>query len=340
MTVSDALHLCERTNDHGCSTEEKDHLIWSTKKIKSTTDLEDAIIGETVLLESNHGDYNPNPQSPKSMAMDNESQIGTPTIVDIQVTAEVVEGPKSFKQALMRSRFNKSVNEKNFDCDVESFSSNENEPRSTDRTGTQVEEMEEERDGIPKVTIPSNLLRKVREPLRKCLIVILLGKIVGYKLFMAKITKIWGLQGDFEALDIGHGFFIVKFDMVEDYTKVFTRGPWVALDHYVTIRRWQQDFKSDEAEEDTTAMWVRFPNLPIEYFNEKVLFHIAKVLGTPLKIDINTAMAARGSVTEEIATMLESCRRHHYNDQLLLGRKNNYRPHQTLILTHPNLGHG
>ncbi|KAL7163194.1 hypothetical protein ACSBR2_039315 [Camellia fascicularis] len=80
--------------------------------------------------------------------------------------------------------------------------------------------------------------------------------------------------------------------MMDDYTKVYTGGPWIAMDHYVTVRKWQQDFKSDDAEEDTTAIWVRFPNLPIEYYNEKVLYHITKVLGNPLKVDINTAMAA------------------------------------------------
>lgn len=104
------------------------------------------------------------------------------------------------------------------------------------------------------------------------------------------MRKIWGLQVDFETLDIGNGFLIVKSDMMEDYTRVYTCGPWVVMDHYVTVRKWQHDFKSIVAEEDTTAI----PNLPIEYYNEKVLFHIAKILGKPLKVDINTAMAARG----------------------------------------------
>ncbi|KAL7211244.1 hypothetical protein ACSBR2_014178 [Camellia fascicularis] len=148
--------------------------------------------------------------------------------------------------------------------------------------------------GIPIIKIPSALLKKVREPWKKCLIVRLLGKTIGYKLFMLKMSKICGLQADFEALDIGNGFFIVKFDMIEDYTKVYTGGPWIVLDHHVTVRKWQQDFKSDDAEEDTTVIWVRFPNLPIEYYNEKVLFHIAKALGVPLKVDIHTAMVARG----------------------------------------------
>lgn len=71
-------------------------------------------------------------------------------------------------------------------------------------------------------------------------------------------------------------------------------GPWIILDHYVTVRKWQHDFKPAEAEEDSTAIWVRFPQLPISYYNEKVLYHIAKAIGKPLKIDINTAMAARG----------------------------------------------
>ncbi|KAL7201289.1 hypothetical protein ACSBR1_033069 [Camellia fascicularis] len=66
------------------------------------------------------------------------------------------------------------------------------------------------------------------------------------------------------------------------------------MDHYLTVRRWELDFKPSEAGEVATALWVRFPQLPIEYYNEKVLFHIAKAIGKPLKIDLNTAMSARG----------------------------------------------
>ncbi|KAL7192728.1 hypothetical protein ACSBR2_024529 [Camellia fascicularis] len=146
----------------------------------------------------------------------------------------------------------------------------------------------------PVVKLPTGLLKKVREPWKKYLIVRLLGRHIGYNLFVNRMRKLWNLQADFETLDIGNGFFIVKFEMMEDYSKVFTGGPWVVLDRYVTVRKWQPNFKSDEAEEDTTAIWVRFPNLPIEYYDEKVLYHISKVIGTPLKIDVNTAMEARG----------------------------------------------
>ncbi|XP_028066485.1 uncharacterized protein LOC114269382 [Camellia sinensis] len=146
----------------------------------------------------------------------------------------------------------------------------------------------------PIVKLPAGLLKKVREPWKKCLIVRLLGRNIGYNLFVNRIRKLWNLQAGFETLDIGNGFFIVKFEMMEDYSKVFTGGPWIVMDRYVTVCKWQPDFKSDEAEADTTAIWVRFPNLPIEYYDEKVLYHISKVLGNPLKVDIKTAMVARG----------------------------------------------
>lgn len=82
--------------------------------------------------------------------------------------------------------------------------------------------------------------------------------------------------------------------MKEDCAYVYTRGPGIVLDHYLTVRKWQPDFKPAAAEEVKTALWVRFPQLPIEYYSEKVIFHIAKALGKPLKIDLNTATSTRG----------------------------------------------
>ncbi|XP_028086504.1 uncharacterized protein LOC114287372 [Camellia sinensis] len=294
MTVTELPIAGEQQLETGCSTEEADHLIRSTKKIKSTVDSKDETMNEFILEPEILGGVS-HACHVDALATDevNPNQITAtcPESTDIKMSTF---GNRSFKQALLRSRFNENGNEKNFDCDVEVLSSDEKD----DNTDAQIKEMGkdgfENHSAIPNIRIPPTLLKKIREPWKKCLIVRLLGKTIGYKLFMLKMSKIWGLQADFEALDIGNGFFIVKFDMVEDYTKVYTGGPWIVLDHYVTVRKWQQDFKSDDAEEDTTAIWVRFPNLPIEYYNEKVLFHIAKALGVPLKVDINIAMVARG----------------------------------------------
>lgn len=64
--------------------------------------------------------------------------------------------------------------------------------------------------------------------------------------------------------------------------------------HYLTVRKWSPDFRPLEAEETKTAVWVRFPELPVEYYKSKPLFLIAKELGKPLKIDFNTAATMKG----------------------------------------------
>ncbi|XP_028077874.1 uncharacterized protein LOC114279793 [Camellia sinensis] len=109
----------------------------------------------------------------------------------------------------------------------------------------------------------------------------------------SRVKNIWGLQGEFNAIDLGTDYFLFKFSDQIDCTKVFTGGPWVIMDHYLTVRCWEPNFKPSEAFETTTAVWVRFLELSIEYYQEKVLYAIAKAIGKPLKIDWNTAMVTR-----------------------------------------------
>ncbi|KAI8027770.1 Uncharacterized protein LOK49_LG02G01142 [Camellia lanceoleosa] len=147
---------------------------------------------------------------------------------------------------------------------------------------------------IPQIVLPKKLLHRIRQSWTNSLIVRLLGKSIGYRLLCTKVKNLWALQDEFNAIDLGCSYFLFKFSSQEDCAYVYSGGPWVILDHYLTVRKWKPDFKASEAFETTTAVWVRFPELPIEYFQEKVLYTIAKQLGRPLKIDLTTAMATRG----------------------------------------------
>ncbi|KAL7165460.1 hypothetical protein ACSBR2_041194 [Camellia fascicularis] len=267
--------------------EEQDHLDRSNKKVK-----EPAVQGTNSFDGHGHGVDAQMHEVPQ----DQSATKGQSNAGNEKLNTQIKE--KSFKQVLLRSRFNENEKDKSFDCDAEHLTSDEEMEDDGESEGG----MEIIGNGSnPIVKIPSGLLKKVREPWKKCLIVRLLGKNIGYNLFVTRIQRVWSLQANFEVLDIGNGFFIVKFEMM-DYSKVYTSGPWVVMDYYVTVRKWQPDFKSDEAEEETTAIWVQFPNLPIEYYDENFLYHIAKALGTPLKVDINTAMAARGRAPKEKCT--------------------------------------
>ncbi|KAL7225873.1 hypothetical protein ACSBR1_021097 [Camellia fascicularis] len=247
-------------NSGGKSSEEKDHLIRSTKKIKGANVEDDDTMLDTPSVES---------QVEFAIA-----PTETPSPAEKSAQDPI---PKSFKDALTA----RSSNERPFDENLDDLSTDDEFEDDGDEID-EVESLVTEVLGIPRISSPKKLLAKIRRPWKDCLIIKLLGKRVGYRLLMAKIRKLWDLQGDFEAIDLDSGFFLIKFQMKEDCAYGYTRGPWIVLDHYLTVRKWQPDFKPAAAEEVKNALWVRFPQLPIEYYNEKVIFHIAKALGKPL----------------------------------------------------------
>ncbi|KAA8520632.1 hypothetical protein F0562_014888 [Nyssa sinensis] len=106
--------------------------------------------------------------------------------------------------------------------------------------------------------------------------------------------------GDFEAIDLGNGYFLFKFDNMEDCVHVFTGAPWVIMDHYLTVRRWQPNFQPSAAQVLETAVWVRLPELPIEYYDEKILVEIGKCIGKPIIIDANTPVGKHARICVEI----------------------------------------
>ncbi|KAI7982784.1 Uncharacterized protein LOK49_LG15G01612 [Camellia lanceoleosa] len=226
--------LSEGSNGHleGKSSEEEDHLQHSTKKVKETIVNDDDTMLDRPITKA----QTELPKG-KSVPADGKSR-STPF--------------KSFKATLV----DRCLNERPFDEDLDTLSMD----NDFESEGKEIEEDEVpkiESQGMPRISLPKNLLAKIKKPWRNCLIIKLMGK-------------------------------------KEDYTYVYTRGPWIVLDYYLIIRKWQPDLKPAATEEIQTTLWMRFPQLLIEYYNEKVLFHIAKTLGKPLKIDLNTVTTTRG----------------------------------------------
>lgn len=104
-----------------------------------------------------------------------------------------------------------------------------------------------------------------------------------------------GSRGFFTPVDLGLGFYLIRFESKSDYHKVYTGGPWIIQDHYLTIRKWHPQFKADMASAIKTAVWMRFKFLPYAYYDVESLLTIAAKLGKPLKVDINTIDDIRGS---------------------------------------------
>lgn len=122
----------------------------------------------------------------------------------------------------------------------------------------------------------------------------LLGKSIGFHTMRDRLHRIWKLLAGFELMDIGHGYFMVKFDLEGDRTKVMEEGPWMIFDHYLTVQRWTPEFASPTAKIDETMVWIRFSGLNVFYYDESILWAMASAVGTPIKVDSNTLDVRRG----------------------------------------------
>ena len=84
----------------------------------------------------------------------------------------------------------------------------------------------------------------------------------------SRLKGIWKLAGDFELMDVSNGFFMVRFDIKDDRTKVIDDGPWMIFDHYLAARRLSADFNPATAKINKTMVWIRIPSPNIVFYNK------------------------------------------------------------------------
>lgn len=89
-------------------------------------------------------------------------------------------------------------------------------------------------------------------------------------------------------------FFLFKFDCPDDYKYALLEGPWFIGGHHLSMRRWTQNFKSSNAFVNTSVVWARLPELPIEYFDKSVLEKVGARIGRLIKVDNTTEKVLRG----------------------------------------------
>ena len=102
------------------------------------------------------------------------------------------------------------------------------------------------------------------------------------------------MKGDIALTDVGHAYYVVRFNHLADYEFVLSQGPWLIGDSYLTIRKWVPNFIADQEPIKKLTTWVRIPHLSVEYFDRQVLLKIGAKIGRVIKIDRNTESMDRG----------------------------------------------
>ena len=156
-------------------------------------------------------------------------------------------------------------------------------------------ESEDPSKGMVEVPLSKETKERIRALWSKALIVKVYGRTAGYNYLTFKINALWNPTARMTYVDLGKDFFLIKFSAKEDYDKVLRGGPWFIGGHFLAIKPWEPYFKAMEAKFSSVAVWVRLPELPIEFYDKIVLKEIGNAIGPMLRIDYYTASSTRGS---------------------------------------------
>ena len=134
-------------------------------------------------------------------------------------------------------------------------------------------------EGMVKVKLSKETFFRIRAPWSKALIVRVYGRTVGLNHLTFKINALWKPVAKLDCVNLGKDFFFIRFSNSDDYDKVLKGEPWF------------------EAKLSSVAIWVRLPELPIEFYDVAVLREIGSTIGPILRIDSYTTSKSKGSYT-------------------------------------------
>ncbi|KAK7840427.1 hypothetical protein CFP56_016727 [Quercus suber] len=149
-------------------------------------------------------------------------------------------------------------------------------------------------DGDVVLTLTKEDKIRIRSQWSKALIIKTFGRTVGYHFLSQRVRELWGPARRLDLVDLGHDYFLARFELGEDLDHVLKNGPWFIGQHFLAIKSWEPEFKASSANLSQVAIWIRLPELPIEYYDPIILKKIGSKIGPVLRIDGNTASNARG----------------------------------------------
>ena len=155
-------------------------------------------------------------------------------------------------------------------------------------------EEDSDQDGNIRVGFSKEEKMRMRAPWQKALIIKTFGKRMAFSFLVERVRKMWNPCGGMDCIDLGYDYYLVKFELAEDVDSILKGGPWFIGQQFLSIRQWEPEFKASTATLSSVAVWIRFPKLPMEFYEPSDLKKIGRAIGPVLIIDSHTANWERG----------------------------------------------
>lgn len=91
-----------------------------------------------------------------------------------------------------------------------------------------------------------------------------------HQILKPKLQQLWCPGEHLTIIDLGLDFFIVKFQEKVNMEKALHGGPWFIMGHFLSVRNWEPNFVPEKSKIQSTAIWIRLPQLPTEFYNKEI----------------------------------------------------------------------
>lgn len=152
----------------------------------------------------------------------------------------------------------------------------------------------EDDERCPRVRFSAAKKASFWKPRKFSIIVKVLRRRVCFKFLATKLYKVWQKAGTMELIDLCNDIYLARLSNKEDYIAALQGGPWMIIDHLVPVAKWLPHFDPFDVQVSKITAWVRFPGLPIEYYNFQALMKLGALAGKSLYVDKTTLSASRG----------------------------------------------
>ena len=96
------------------------------------------------------------------------------------------------------------------------------------------------------------------------------------------VGRLWGKHEIPEISTTDNGLYIFRFKDLDARDWVLENGPWYFAGRPIILRFWKPDMEMLNVQITSLPIWVKFFNIPLEYWTVTSLGYIASVVGIPL----------------------------------------------------------
>ena len=140
-------------------------------------------------------------------------------------------------------------------------------------------------DGVPEIHPPDEAVFEGVSMWKGCLVGQLFDQRLPIHVVRATVDKLWGKHEMPEISTTDNGRYLFRFRDMDAQDWVMENGPWYIAGRPIILRVWQQGMEMLNIQLTSLPIWVKFYNIPLEYWTNTCLGYIASAVGKSLHMD-------------------------------------------------------